>query len=342
MHGLVFLGECRTELKEVPTPEPGEGEAVVAIKASGMCGTDLHFYRSRRPLSAEAAAVIRGHEPCGIVHSIGPGAPAATPKVGTRVMVHHYKGCMACEHCRAGWTQMCDGIPMSRYGYELHGAHAPFMLVPAASLVPLDDRLSFEAGAAIGCGTGTAWGGLNRLGDIGGANLVIFGQGPVGQSATMLAAARGARVIAVDIEPARLERAVRFGAVETVDGRVPDVAAAIRSLTGGRGATLGLETSGSADATRALLASLEPWGRACFVGVGASIELPVAGNLTRQLTMMTSWTMSINDLDACARFVADRQLPIDDLFTDRWSLDQADDAYAEFVKQAGGKGVFVM
>src|SRR3954454_9151126 len=133
---------------------------------------------------------------------------------------------------------MCTGAPFRAIGTQVNGGHAPFLRVPVATLVPLDPALSFEAGAAIGCGTGTAWGGLERLGDLGGATIAVFGQGPVGLSATMLATARGARVVAVDPEPARLAQARHLGAVETVNPLEGDAAAALMDLTGGRGVPL--------------------------------------------------------------------------------------------------------
>ena len=113
-------------------------------------------------------------------------------------MNHHYKGCGRCKHCRVGWSQLCrSGIVV--YGMTGHGAHAPYMRVPAGTLVPLPDALSFEEGAAISCGTGTAYGALKRLDISGRDTLAVFGQGPVGLSATILGSAMGARVIAVDI-----------------------------------------------------------------------------------------------------------------------------------------------
>ena len=91
------------------------------------------------------------------------------------------------------------------------------MLVPANTLVPIPDSMDFETGAAIGCGTGTAWGGLLRLGDLAGADLLVSGQGPVGLSATMIASALGVRVIASDTDQNRLDLARSFGAAEVVD-----------------------------------------------------------------------------------------------------------------------------
>src|SRR5437763_15202896 len=103
MRGGVFTGERQLEMMEFPDPTPGEGEVVVEMKASGMCGSDLHQYR--RPtdgaaiggLAAPTEPVIADHEPCGIVAAIRPGGSAAQAELGQRVMVHHYKGCTVCN-----------------------------------------------------------------------------------------------------------------------------------------------------------------------------------------------------------------------------------------------------
>src|ERR1044071_705501 len=104
-----------------------------------------------------------------------------------------------------------DGV-LEVYGTTGHGAHARYMKCPARTLVPLPDELSFATGAAISCGTGTAWGALQRLGLQGNHTIAIFGQGPVGLSATQLAHTMGARVIALDTSDERLTRAKEFGA----------------------------------------------------------------------------------------------------------------------------------
>ncbi|MGH9668741.1 MAG: alcohol dehydrogenase catalytic domain-containing protein, partial [Terriglobales bacterium] len=162
MRGVVFLGERKLELQEFSDPTPGPGEVVLAIKASGMCGSDLHPYRAAGNAAASlglgaGGPVIAGHEPCGVVAAVGAGVTADFAPAGARVMNHHYKGCGRCKHCRVGWSQLCrSGITV--YGMTGHGGHAPFMQVPAFTLVPLPDELSFEEGAAVSCGTGTAYG----------------------------------------------------------------------------------------------------------------------------------------------------------------------------------------
>src|SRR5262245_54678270 len=114
MKGVVFLGNRKLELREFPDPTPGPRDVILAIKASGMCGSDLHTYRA--PPNPDgvvtggikrAAGVIAGHEPCGVVAAVGTAVTDKEARIGQRVMDHHYDGCGSCKHCRAGWTQMC-------------------------------------------------------------------------------------------------------------------------------------------------------------------------------------------------------------------------------------------
>jgi len=340
MRGIVFLGDRTVELREFADPTPGPGEVVIAVGASGMCGSDLHYYRGDPPADG-AQVCIGGHEPAGTVVAAGPGVLPTQVAVGDRVMIHHYAGCGTCRSCRSGWTQMCTRMKALVYGKNAHGAHAPFMKVAAASALPLPDAMSFEAAAAIGCGTGTAWGALERLGDIGGADVVVFGQGPVGQSVTLLAGARGARVIAVDPSADRRDQALKLGAAETIDPTADDPVAQIRALTGGTGPQAAVETAGASPAAAAALAVLAPWGKLCLVGLGGALSIDVRAQLSRQLTVMTSWSLSSVQQIACADFIVDHQLPVDDLFTDRWTLDRAVEAYQDFDKQQSGKGAFV-
>ena len=341
MRGIVFRGDCTLELVTVPDPTPGPGEVVVEIKASGMCGSDLHFYRRPAELLPKHP-IIAGHEPCGVVAAVGPGVTGPHARVGARVMVHHYHGCTDCQHCRSGWPQMCQSVPVTVYGTDQHGAHAPYMKVPADTLVPLDERLSFAAGAAISCGTGTAWGAFERMGLTGRDTIAIFGQGPVGLSATLLAKAQGARVVALDIDDHRLATAKAFGADFIFNSRNGDVVDGIRSLINGQDPTMALETAGAVAAGQDALRCVGPWGTVGLVGLGAEIKFSLAQMLRKQLRILTSWTMSIQAQRACAEFVIERGIDLDKLFTDRWKLEQAEVAYRSFNGQSGGKGVFLM
>lgn len=349
MRGVVFSGDRQVELMEFPDPTPGPGEVVVEMKASGMCGSDLHQYRRPKGgasvggLPVNPNPVIAGHEPCGIVAAIGAGVGDRQARVGQRVMVHHYKGCTVCNHCRSGWSQLCQREPIAVYGNNAHGGHARYLKVPAFTLVPLPDELSFSAGAAISCGTGTAYGALRRMRLSGNDTIAIFGQGPVGLSATQLAAAMGARVIALDISPERLSRAKEFGADAIVNPGANDPVGAIKELTHGEGADLTLDTSGIPEGRVAAVRSAKVWGTCCFVGERNSVTLDVSADLLRkQLTIIASWTFSSIGQAECAQFVADRKIDVDRLFTDQWQLSQAEEAYRLFDKQTTGKGVFLI
>ncbi|HEY2185018.1 MAG TPA: zinc-binding dehydrogenase [Xanthobacteraceae bacterium] len=347
MRGVTFLGERKLELAEFPDPTPGPREVVVEIKASGMCGSDLKFYRAAGGTAALGLGkvigpVIAGHEPCGIVAAVGANVTERAARVGTRIMVHHYSGCGACPHCLSGWSQMCvEGSTV--YGVTGHGAHTRFMKVPAHTLVPLPDDLSFATGAAISCGTGTAFQALRRMNLRGGDAIAIVGQGPVGLSATQLAAAMGARVIALDVSEARLARAKEFGADALIDPSAGNPAAGIKELTHGLGVDFALDTSGAAEGRLTAVRGTRAWGVVCFVGEGGGVTLDVSPDMLRkQLTIMGSWTFSTIVQAQCARFIVDRKVAVDRLFTHRWQLDQAEEAYRLFDTQTSGKGVFLM
>ena len=340
MKAVVFLGEDRLDIRDYPDPVPGPDEVVVRMKASGMCGSDLHHLHG--PLRTGSQLVIEGHEPCGVVELVGDAVRASEAKVGDRVMVHHYDGCRTCQYCRSGWTQYCPNARIAYGGLNGDGGHADFMKVPAHTLIRLPDSLSFKTGAAISCGTGTAFGAIKRVGLSADDTVAIFGQGPVGLSCTMLAKAFGARVIAVDVEPSRLEMARQFGADYLVDAREQDPVAAVRELTrNGEGADKSIECSANATVRRQAVQALRRWGTACMVGVFGKVELDSEDLIDLQKTVVGSLTFSKNQQEECALFVDERGLDVESLFTNEFRLDEAERAYELFDQRQIGKGVFI-
>src|SRR5215203_1699246 len=124
------------------------------MKASGICGSDLNLYR--KPSFEQP--IICGHEPCGEVVARGAGVTEAQAPTGWRVMIHHYRGCQRCWLCQMGYTQMCARAEVM--GTHIHGGNAHYLLAPLYTLVGLPDELTFAEGAAISCGTGTAYAAL--------------------------------------------------------------------------------------------------------------------------------------------------------------------------------------
>ncbi|PJE37663.1 iditol 2-dehydrogenase [Pseudooceanicola lipolyticus] len=356
MRGVTFPGDKRVEIMEFDDPTPGPGEVVIEVKASGLCGSDLHAYRAPsddrafrklakgKPYETmrDGGPIIAGHEPCGVVVAIGPGIDRNIARIGQRVMIHHYSGCHICDQCRTGWPQICENKVPDIYGWTAHGAHAKYMKCAAHTLVTLPEELSFEAGAAIACGSGTSYAALRKIQPNGSHTIAIFGQGPVGLSGTQFAAAMGARVIALDISPERLEMARRFGAVETINPVETDAVEAIRELTHGRGAHYTLETSGAPQAINDAVKCLRLWGTAVFVGLGQPTEINLASDVIfRQINMAGSFTFSTNLMEDCGVFSVDRGIDVGSIFSDRWALEDAGKAYDLLDKQVGGKGVIV-
>jgi threonine dehydrogenase-like Zn-dependent dehydrogenase len=346
MKGVVFAGDRKLEIRDFPDPRPGPGEVVLEIRSSGMCGSDLKFYRAKGGATSlgftlASGPPIAGHEPCGVVAEVGSGVDKKQARVGTRVMQHHYRGCGVCPQCASGWMQLCVEGVKEVYGVTGHGAHARYMKCPARTLVPLPDELSFDAGAAIACGTGTAWAALHRIGLQGDHTIAVFGQGPVGLSGTLLASQMGARVIAIDTSDQRLSRAKEFGADALISpNATSDVVGAIKDLTRGLGADRSLEASSSPAARAQAVRCLRTWGQACYVGEGDTVTLDVSNDLLRrQISIVGSWTFSSIAQGECARYIAERGIDIDRLFTHRWKLEQAEEAYQVFDQQTAGKGV---
>lgn len=348
MRGVVFTGDSTLELIEFPDPTPGPRDVVLEIKASGMCGSDLKLYRPPAGAAFKALGlvdngepVIAGHEPCGVIAAVGKDVDPRTAKVGDRVTLHHYQGCMTCAECRSGWTQMCERTA-TIYGVTGHGGHAPYMRAAVETVFALPEEISFSTGAAISCGTGTAYGALLRLDLSARDTIVIIGQGPVGLSATQFASAMGARVIAVDVSAERAALAREFGAAHAIDSSSEDPVEAIMALTGGKGVTKALDTSGAPAGRLAAVRAAARWGTVCLVGEGGEMTLNVSIDVIRkQLTIVGSWTVNSAKLADCIRFIADHGLEVDRLFTDTWTFEQAEEAYKAFDKQASGKGVFL-
>jgi len=342
MRGLVFLGDREVELRQFPDPTPGPEDVIVGIQSSGMCGSDFRPYRAPKADGGPERLPISGHEPCGIVIERGAHVTDAEVRIGDRVMVHHYHGCDACHHCQEGYSQMClHGSTV--YGFTGDGANAPYMCVPASTLVRFPDALSFDEGAAIACGTGTAYMALKRLAVSGRDTLAIFGQGPVGLSGTLLARAMGARVVAVDISPERLALARQHGADVTLNPLEVDPVAAIQELTHGEGADATLDCTGNPAARVNTVQSARIWGRACFVGEGNTTTFDISRDIIhKQLTIYGSWTFSTHGLAECAQFIADRAVPLQQIITHRFTLDQADEAFRTFEGGTTGKCVFTL
>ena len=167
--------------------------------------------------------------------------------------------------------------------------------------------------------------------------------GPVGLSAVMLANSMGAKIIALDTNKQRLDRSIEFGADIIINPEESgDLLTEIKDHTKGLGVNASIDASSSSSARSNSVKCVKTWGKACFVGEGGEVTLDVSNDLLRrQVTLIGSWTFSKYGQAECADFVAEKNLDVDKLFTHKWSLNQAVEAYELFDNQSDGKGVFI-
>ena len=341
MQGMFFTGNSVVEAINIDKVGPASGEVLLEMKASGVCGSDLKNFRAPKSDKPQQSDLkVPGHEPVGVVAEVGPNVGGLS--VGDRVMMHHYTGCLQCSMCLTGYTQMCL-VAHEVYGSTEHGGHQEYMLVPAYTCIPMPEGLDFVSAAACSCGTGTAFHAVKRLNPTGLDTVAIFGQGPVGLSATMFAAQLGARVIAVDISQYRLNLARELGASEVIDSSSHDAEQIIRELTSGEGAECTLDATGIPEVRIQAVDSAKYWGKVCFVGEGNTTTFDVSAQIIhKQLTILGSWTFSQAGLSEVANFVIQRQSPMDKLITHTFQLKEAQKAYDTFISGETGKVILTM
>ncbi len=337
--GLILLGNRQAEVREFPLSKPGAGEILIKVKAAGICGSDLHFYRSTPEKLGIRRGVVIGHEPSGVVDAIGHGVTRFHP--GDRIAVNHTLGCGFCEYCLSGETVLCSealGIAASGYGGDTE-----YMLMPARNCFHLPDELSCIEGAFIGCTGATAYNALRKLAPSGRSTLAIFGLGPVGLSALLIGNALGAAVVGIDIVPERMAMAKELGAADVVNAADTDAVDAIRSLTRGRGADLVFETSGAPAAQSQAVDVVCPRGKVAFVGMGKG-EKSICPEqfLDKQAMLFGSKVMPAHLYAEMTRFMLDNDVRFEKLVTHRVALEDGPSAFAEFDSGAAGKFVFDM
>ncbi|MGC9347556.1 MAG: zinc-dependent alcohol dehydrogenase family protein, partial [Anaerolineae bacterium] len=323
MRAVLFPGDREVVHIEAPTPTPEPGEVVVRVKASGLCGSELHsLYQvsKERKQRSSFADIIPGHEPAGIVESVGPCVDNVQP--GDRVTVYHIAGCGYYRYCQAGWMINCSTNKRS-YGWDANGGHAEFILVDARNCVPLPEPLTFADGAHCACGGGTAYQALSRLQVSGRDRLAIFGVGPVGLGALMLAKAMGATVYAVDLVDERVALAADLGADVAINADEEDPVAVIRELTGGEGVETAMDCSADPVARNNTLDCARIWGRVVWVGEGHATTInPSPQMLHKQLTVMGTWVCGLTQLEELVRFMVHHDVSFERMVTHRFPLSQ--------------------
>ncbi len=303
MKALVLKQYKQFVCEEVPAPEPGPHEVLVAVKACGICGPDVHGMDGstgrRRP------PIIMGHEAAGMIHSVG--AAVSGWAAGDRVTFDSTIYCGGCAFCRRGLINLCDHrrvLGVSCEEYRQAGAFAEFVAVPQHILYRLPDGLAFEHAALVEPFS-IAVHAIRRAPPALNDAVVVVGAGMIGLALVQALAQAGCgQLIVVDVASDRLALAARFGATSTIDSAKEDALAAILRLTGGQGADLAFEAVGVPATVDLALRCLRKGGAATLVGnVTPSVEFPLQAAVTRELSVRGSCA-SQGEYPACLDMLA--------------------------------------
>ncbi|MDD5555997.1 MAG: alcohol dehydrogenase AdhP [bacterium] len=286
-------------LEQVPVPEPGPGEVLVRVAASGVCHTDLHAADGDWPVKP-SLPFIPGHEGAGRVAAVGPGVTSR--KEGDRVGVAWLHGaCGACEYCLTGWETLCPRQRNS--GYSANGSHAEYVAVPADFASPLPEGLPFVEAAPVLCAGVTTYKGLKETGARPGEWAAVVGVGGLGHLAVQYARAMGMRVAAVDIADDKLSLARGLGAELAVNAARENPVAEVVRETGGVHAAL--VTAVSPESFRQGVAMLRRGGTCVLVGLPpGDFPLPIFDVVLKRLTVRGSIVGTRQDLAEALRFAA--------------------------------------
>jgi propanol-preferring alcohol dehydrogenase len=270
-------------IEDRPIPEPGPGEVLVRIEASGLCHTDIHAARGDWPIKPRLP-FVPGHEGVGIVSKLGPGVTERG--LGMRVALPWLGwACGACSHCIRGWETLCSD--QRNTGYSLDGSYAEYAVASARFAIPVPEGVDPLEAAPLTCAGVTTYKAVKVSGLRPGETAAIFGIGGLGHLALQYARVFGGDTIAVDVEDAKLALARELGATHTVNARRGDPAKAIQVLGG---ADVAIALVASPQALEQAHAALRPGGRLVLVALPRdnAMRLPIFETVLKGISVIGS------------------------------------------------------
>jgi len=346
VRAVVALGRGEpVRVETIEVPDPGPGEALVAVQACGVCHTDLHY---REGAINDEFPFLLGHEAAGLVESVGDGVTDVAP--GDFVVLNWRAVCGECRACRRARPQYCFAThnatqKMTLDGTELSpalgiGAFAEKTLVAAGQATKVDPRARPEAVGLLGCGVMAGLGAAINTGGVGlGDSVAVFGCGGVGDAAIAGARLAGAaKVIAVDLDARKLELAKGFGATHTVDASSVDPVEAIRDLTGGFGADVCIEAVGHPKVFEQAFGARDLAGVLVQVGVPSPemrIDIPMIDFFGRGGQLRPSWygdCLPSRDFPLYTDLYLQGRLDLDAFVSETIALDDVEDAFARMAR----------
>jgi len=319
---LVLTRSSHFEMQDVPEPRLEPGEVAVGVKACGICGSDVHGMDGSS--GRRIPPIVMGHEASGVIARVGEAVRGW--RVGDRVTFDSMISCGDCLFCRRGQIHLCDNrrvLGVSCPEFRREGAFAEYVAVPQSILYRMPDELSFEHAATVEP-LSVAVHAVERLPLRLNDTAVVIGAGMIGLLVVQVLRAAGCgRIVAVDLDPTRLDLARCLGADETLSPKQADVASEVLGRTGGRGADVAVEAVGLPATVRLAVASVRKGGSVALVGnVTAEVALGLQSVVTREITLYGSCASS-GEYPACLEMIARGAIRLEPLITAVCSLEEA-------------------
>ncbi|MBC8101938.1 MAG: galactitol-1-phosphate 5-dehydrogenase [Cytophagales bacterium] len=314
MNALLLTKYKHLELTDLPVPPFRPGEVLVRIRAAGICGSDVHGYDGGS--GRRIPPLVMGHEAAGIVEEIGADVKRFQP--GDRVTFDSTVYCGQCFFCHSGDTNLCDNrqvLGVSTDTYRRNGAFAEFVAVPERIVHQIPDSLTFERAALIEPTT-VAVHAVNLTPVTLGDTAVVVGVGMIGLLAVQALRLAGcARVIAVDVDEAKLHAARGLGATAQINSKTSNAPAQILEMTDGRGADIVLEAVGAAASIRTAIESVRKGGTVTLIGnLAPAVEFALQSVVTRQIRLQGSCA-SAGEYPACIDLLNRGAILVDSLIS---------------------------
>jgi S-(hydroxymethyl)mycothiol dehydrogenase len=334
---------AKVEVTTILVPDPGPGEALVRVQACGVCHTDLHY---REGGIGDDYPYLLGHEAAAVVEAVGDGVAHVAP--GDFVILNWRAVCGECRACKRGRPWYCFNTHNARQKMVLAdgtvvspalgiGAFAEKTLVAAGQCTKVNLAAGAEVAGLLGCGVMAGLGAaINTAPVVRGDTVAVIGCGGVGDAAVLGAVLNGARtIIAVDIDPRKLEWARQFGATHTINSREADPVEGIRALTEGNGADVVIEAIGRPETYQQAFYARDLAGTVVLVGVPTPemrTELPLLDVFGRGGALKSSWygdCLPERDFPVLIDLYLQGRLPLDKFVSERIALDAVEEAFAK-------------
>jgi propanol-preferring alcohol dehydrogenase len=321
-------------IEEIEIPKPGPGETLIEVKACGICATDVHTALEGTVPTAYTPITL-GHEPAGIISALGDGIKGW--QKGDRVAVYPQITCGTCPPCREGRHGIC--VNSRVLGMHRDGAFADYLVIPAENLVRIPENVSFPEAAIMTDAVATPFHAVtNRAQVKPGETVAVFGCGGLGMNAIQICRLAGAaKIIAVDISDAVLERALRVGADVTVNAAAAKAYKEVKAATGGHGVDIAFEFVGVNSAIDQAVRSLRRGGRAVIVGIGPErIDIsPPFFFVYNDLALIGSFGSNIADLQSLMGLAASGKLDLSESISSVIAMQEVNQGISDLEKKVG-------